>query len=41
MCNSGWTYPAPGDNHRPDTYYILLAGAATDFSDMPKGNYRV
>jgi hypothetical protein len=38
MCNSGWTYPTSGENHRPETYYILLAGA--DFCDMPNGDYR-
>jgi hypothetical protein len=40
MCNSGWTYLTSGDNHRPETYYILLAGTAGDFCDMPNGNYR-
>ena len=40
MCNSGWTYPTSGDNHRPETYYILVAGTASDFCDMPNGNYR-
>jgi hypothetical protein len=40
MCNSGWTYPTSGENHRPETYYILLAGTASDFCDMPNGNYR-
>jgi hypothetical protein len=40
MCNSGWTYPTSGDNHRPETYYILLAGTASDFCNTPNGNYR-
>ena len=40
MCNSGWTYPTSGENHRPETYYLLLAGTASDFCDMPNGDYR-
>jgi hypothetical protein len=40
MCNSGWTYPTSGDNHRPETYYILLAGTNSDFCSTPNGNYR-
>lgn len=40
MCNRGWTYPTSGENHRPETYYILLAGTASDFCDMPNGGYR-
>lgn len=40
MCNSGWTYPTSGDNHRPETYYILLAGTASDFCSVPNANYR-
>jgi hypothetical protein len=39
ICNSGWTYPTSGDNHRPETYYILLAGTASDFCSTPNGNY--
>ena len=31
ICASRWTYPTSGDNHRPDTYYILVAGTAGDF----------
>ncbi len=40
MCSSGWTYPTSGDNHRPETYYILLAGTASDFCSVPNGNYQ-
>jgi len=40
MCNSGWTYPTSGDNHRPETYYILLAGTAADFCSVPNADYR-
>lgn len=40
MCNSGWTYPTSGENHRPETYYILLAGTASDFCGAPDVNYR-
>ncbi len=40
MCNSGWTYPTSGANHRPETYYILVAGTAADFCSTPNGNYR-
>ncbi|WP_082930010.1 hypothetical protein [Mycobacterium sp. 1164966.3] len=40
MCNSGWTYPTSGENHRPETYYILLAGTASDFCSVPDANYR-
>ena len=40
MCNNGWTYPTSGENHRPETYYILLAGTASDFCSVPDANYR-
>jgi hypothetical protein len=40
MCNVGWTYPTSGDNHRPETYYILLAGTASNFCSGPDENYR-
>lgn len=40
MCNAGWTYPTSGDNHRPETYYILLAGTAANFCSGPDDNYR-
>jgi hypothetical protein len=40
MCNTGWTYPTSGENHRPETYYILLAGTASDFCSVPNANYR-
>jgi hypothetical protein len=40
MCDSGWTYPTSGDNHRPETFYILLAGTASDFCSVPNANYR-
>lgn len=39
MCNAGWTYPTSGDNHRPETYYILLAGTASDFCGPRNDNY--
>ncbi len=40
MCNVGRTYPTSGDNHRPETYYILLAGTASNFCSGPDENYR-
>ena len=40
MCNSGWTHPTSGENHRPETYYILLAGTASDFCATLNGNYK-
>jgi hypothetical protein len=40
MCNTGWTYPTSGENHRPETYYVLLAGTASDFCSVPNANYR-
>ncbi len=40
MCDAGWTYPTSGDNHRPETYYILLAGTASNFCGGPDENYR-
>lgn len=40
MCNAGWTYPTSGENHRPETYYILLAGTASNFCAGPDENYR-
>jgi hypothetical protein len=40
MCNGGWTYPTSGDNHRPETYYVLLAGTASDFCSVPNADYR-
>jgi len=39
MCASGWTYPTSGDNHRPETFYILLAGTSADFCSSPNANY--
>jgi hypothetical protein len=39
MCASGWTYPTSGENHRPETYYILLAGTAADFCGPRNDNY--
>jgi hypothetical protein len=39
MCASGWTYPTSGENHRPETYYILLAGTAADFCNSSNANY--
>ena len=40
MRSSGWTYPTSGENHHPETYYLLLAGTASYFCDMPNGDYR-
>jgi hypothetical protein len=40
MCNNGWTYPTSGENHRPDNYFILLAGTNADFCSAPDANYR-
>ncbi|GJO59281.1 hypothetical protein NJB1604_53330 [Mycobacterium marinum] len=31
MCAHGWTYPTSGQDHRPETYHILVAGTAADF----------
>ncbi|RFZ33122.1 hypothetical protein DAVIS_04954 [Mycobacterium marinum] len=31
ICAHGWTYPTSGQDHRPETYHILLAGTAADF----------
>ncbi len=31
MCAHGWTYPTSRQDHRPETYHILLAGTAADF----------
>lgn len=39
MCANGWTYPTSGENHRPETYYILLAGTAADFCSATNANY--
>jgi hypothetical protein len=39
MCASGWTYPTSGENHRPETYYILLAGTSGDFCGSFDTNY--
>jgi len=39
MCASGWTYPTSGENHRAETYYILLAGTAADFCGARNDNY--
>lgn len=38
-CASGWTYPTSGQNHRPETYYILLAGTSGDFCASFNSNY--
>jgi hypothetical protein len=40
MCDSGWTYPTSGENHRLETYYILLAGTNSEFCGAFDGNYR-
>jgi len=40
MCNSGWTYPTSGDNHRPENYFVVLAGTGADFCATPNANYR-
>ncbi|OBK11005.1 hypothetical protein [Mycobacterium asiaticum] len=39
MCANGWTYPTSGENHRPETYYILLAGTSGDFCGAFNANY--
>ncbi|SOJ52613.1 hypothetical protein MSIMFB_00126 [Mycobacterium simulans] len=39
MCASGWTYPTSGENHRPETYYILLAGTDGDFCSTRNESY--
>nr|WP_085073837.1 hypothetical protein [Mycobacterium kubicae] len=39
MCASGWTYPTSGENHRPETYYVLLAGTAGDFCGALNQSY--
>lgn len=39
MCANGWTYPTSGENHRPETYYILLAGTSGDFCGSFDTNY--
>ncbi|OBJ54812.1 hypothetical protein [Mycobacterium sp. 1423905.2] len=39
MCTSGWTYPTSGENHRPETYYVLLAGTAGDFCAVLNESY--
>ncbi|MCV6976454.1 hypothetical protein [Mycobacterium bourgelatii] len=38
-CTSGWTYPTSGENHRPETYYVLLAGTSGDFCASFDRNY--
>ncbi|MDT5223750.1 MAG: hypothetical protein QOG19_1157 [Mycobacterium sp.] len=38
-CANGWTYPTSGENHRPETYYILLAGTSGDFCGSFNKNY--
>jgi hypothetical protein len=41
MCDSGWTYPPQTFiNHAEETYYVLLAGTASDFCSGLNGNYR-
>jgi hypothetical protein len=40
MCNSGWTYPPFSDTRHSETYYVLLAGTASDFCSTLNGNYR-
>ncbi|WP_454561167.1 hypothetical protein [Mycobacterium haemophilum] len=41
MCNSGWAYPPPAlSNRGAETYYVLLAGTASDFCSALNGNYR-
>ncbi len=39
MCANGWTYPTSGENHRPETYYILLAGTSADFCGSFNSSY--
>ncbi len=41
MCDSGWTYPPQTFTNRGgETYYVLLAGTASDFCTTLNGNYR-
>jgi hypothetical protein len=42
MCDSGWTYPPQTFINRGggETYYVLLAGTASDFCSTLNGNYR-
>lgn len=39
MCANGWTYPTSGENHHPETYYILLAGTSGDFCGAFNSSY--
>lgn len=39
MCANGWTYPTSGENHRPENYYILLAGTSGDFCGSFNSSY--
>lgn len=39
MCAGGWTYPSSGLDHRPDRYYILIAGTAGDFCSSLNERY--
>lgn len=41
MCDSGWTYPPQTFlNKAGETYYVLLAGTASDFCATLNGNYK-
>ncbi|QUR69549.1 hypothetical protein F6B93_02760 [Mycobacterium spongiae] len=39
MCNNGWTYP-PFTRRGEESYFVLLAGTASDFCSVPNANYR-
>jgi hypothetical protein len=42
MCNGGWTYPPQTFSNRGggETYFVMLAGTASDFCTTLDGNYR-
>ena len=40
LCNSGWSTPNTYESRRGETYYILLAGTADDFSTALSGKFK-
>jgi len=40
MCNNGWTTPTSYESRRGETYYILLAGTASDFCSDLNAKYK-
>ncbi|WP_421845934.1 hypothetical protein [Mycobacterium sp.] len=41
MCNNGWSYPPFANTRRGEqSYFVLLAGTASDFCSVPNANYR-